>query len=152
MALTIEIGRDLEAVLAAQARAKGVPLDTYVKDVLEREAASGEGHSRMERLQAADRIREPSKEIQLGPDLTVRDLIQEGLGFEPLRPRQLGVRGVVFWGPAHSLYAGSVTRPSRAWRSSGAVALAPRNSPMRWSSPNAETVSRGNKEVRSSSS
>jgi hypothetical protein len=81
MALTIEIGRELEAVLAAQARARGVPLDTYVKDVLEREAAAWEEHSRMERLQAADRIQELSREIQLGPDLTIRDLIQEGRRF-----------------------------------------------------------------------
>jgi len=81
MALTIEIGRELEAMLAAQARARGVPLDAYVKDVLEREAATGEEHSRMERLRAADRIRELSKEIQLGPDLTTRDLIQEGRRF-----------------------------------------------------------------------
>lgn len=81
MALTIEIGREVEAVLAAQARARGVPLDTYVKDLLEREAASGEEHSRMARLQAADRIRELGKEIRLGPDLTIRDLIQEGRRF-----------------------------------------------------------------------
>lgn len=81
MALTIEIGREVEAVLAAQARARGVPLDTYVKDVLEREAAAGEEHSRIERLQAADRIRELSEQVQLGPDLTIRDLIDEGRRF-----------------------------------------------------------------------
>ena len=70
--------------LVEEARLKGLSLDDYVlQGVLGNASAktatdSEEDTARLARQEAGRRIRELSKGNVLGPDLTIRDLIEEG--------------------------------------------------------------------------
>ena len=76
MTLKLELPKDVEAGLLAQARASGVSLEDYVGQILrERSDATIPGKTRS-RI-AAQRIRELRKGVTLG-GLTVRELIDEG--------------------------------------------------------------------------
>lgn len=70
-----------------EAREKGLPLDTYLlQAVLNQGAAhgtipSGETTQQQARQQAGRSIRELRKGNILGPDISIRDLIEEGRRF-----------------------------------------------------------------------
>ena len=90
MMLTLELTPEIEAGLIAQARAKGLSLDVYIKTLLQSQAVaeqaleSGNAEEERRRKQleaAAERIRELRKGITLGPGLSIRDLINEGRRF-----------------------------------------------------------------------
>jgi hypothetical protein len=73
--------------LTDEARQKGLSLDAYVlQTVLQQTGSNGapaidEAERRHKREQAAASIRELRKGVTLGPDLTIRDLINEGRRF-----------------------------------------------------------------------
>jgi hypothetical protein len=73
--------------LNEEARQKGLSLDTYVlQTVLQQKSSNGaaaidEIEKRRKRQEAAANIRELRKGVTLGPDLTIRDLINEGRRF-----------------------------------------------------------------------
>ena len=73
--------------LTEEARQKGLSLDAYVlQTVLQRKASNGAGLSdedakRQAREEAGRSIRELRKGNILGPDLTIRDLVEEGRRF-----------------------------------------------------------------------
>jgi hypothetical protein len=86
MTLTLELPPEIEAGLNAQARAKGLSLDVYVTTLLQNQALGGpqeveEERLRKQRQAAADRIRKLREGVTLGPDLSIRDLINEGRRF-----------------------------------------------------------------------
>ena len=63
-----------------------VSLDVYVATLLQNQALGGpqeveEERLRRQRQAAADRIRKLREGVTLGPDLTIRDLINEGRRF-----------------------------------------------------------------------
>ena len=70
-----------------EARQKGLSLDAYLlQTVLQQKDTNGappsdETERRRAREEAAARIRELRKGVTLGPDLTIRDLINEGRRF-----------------------------------------------------------------------
>jgi hypothetical protein len=73
--------------LSDEARQKGLSLDAYVlQTVLQQAGSNGapaidEAERRRKREAAAAGIRELRKGVTLGPDLTIRDLINEGRRF-----------------------------------------------------------------------
>jgi len=70
--------------LTEEARQKGLSLDEYVlQTVIQQKGPNGgdEAEKRSRRESAAARIRELRKGVTLGPDLTIRDLINEGRRF-----------------------------------------------------------------------
>ena len=73
--------------LTQEAHEKGISLDEYVlQNVLRQTGSNGaptadEPEKRRRREQAAANIRELRKDVALGPDLTIRDLINEGRRF-----------------------------------------------------------------------
>jgi hypothetical protein len=73
--------------LTDEARQKGLSLDAYVlQTVLQQKGSNGataidEAEKRHKREEAAAAIRELRKGVTLGPDLTIRDLINEGRRF-----------------------------------------------------------------------
>jgi len=73
--IRLELEPEIEAQLAAEARARGLALDQYVtKLVASRPAAQSKPHSVAE---AIDRIRELREGTSLG-GLKIKDLIEEG--------------------------------------------------------------------------
>lgn len=77
---------ELEAQLAVAAKARGLSVDAYIESVLissteENCHNDGEQARRKRREQAAAEIRELRNEITLGPNLTIRTLIDEGRRF-----------------------------------------------------------------------
>jgi hypothetical protein len=86
--MTVQLDWPPEVVhrFTAEARRKGLSLDEYVLQSLlvfsgSKGAASlDETELRRKREQAAAAIRELRKDVTLGPDLTIRDLISEGRG------------------------------------------------------------------------
>ena len=87
--MTVQLNWPPELVdrLTEEARQKGLSLDAYVlQTVLQQRTPNGTGPSdeaagRQAREKAGRRIRELRKGNILGPDLTVRDLIEEGRRF-----------------------------------------------------------------------
>jgi hypothetical protein len=87
--MTVQLDWPPEVVerLTEEARQRGLSLDAYIlQAVLEPESSNGapatdEAENRRKREEAAARIRELRKGVTLGPDLTIRDLINEGRRF-----------------------------------------------------------------------
>lgn len=74
----------LEAGLSRRAQAAGLTVDAYVRHILSREVATfslDEAQRRREREEAAAEIRALRQGVTLGPDLTIRGLIDEGRRF-----------------------------------------------------------------------
>ena len=73
--------------LTEEARQKGLSLDDYIlQTVLQQKGSNGapvtnEVEKRRNREEAAASIRELRKGVTLGPNLTIRDLINEGRRF-----------------------------------------------------------------------
>ena len=69
--------------LKKEAREKGVSLDEYVLDAVLKQAGNGAADTAdsRQRQEAGRSIRELRKGNILGPDLTIRDLIDEGRRF-----------------------------------------------------------------------
>lgn len=77
---------DVVARLTEEARQKGLSLDVYLLHTILEKApnggpASDEAQKRRAREEAGRSIRELRKGNVLGPDLTIRDLIEEGRRF-----------------------------------------------------------------------
>jgi hypothetical protein len=86
MTVQLDWPREVVDRLTAEAREKGLSLDDYVlQSVLRQEAPDGvpsrEDSKRAKREEAGRSIRELRKSNTLGPDLTIRDLIEEGRRF-----------------------------------------------------------------------
>ena len=87
MTVQLDWPTDVVDRLSEEARQKGLPLDDYVlQTVLQKKtpngiASSDEAAKRQAREEAGLSIRELRKGNILGPDLTVRDLIEEGRRF-----------------------------------------------------------------------
>ena len=86
MTVHLEWPDDLVARLTEEARKKGLSLDAYLlqtvlHEIVNETSASNDAQRRQARQRAAARIRETRKEVTLGPDLTIRDLINEGRRF-----------------------------------------------------------------------
>jgi hypothetical protein len=87
MTVQLEWPPDVVDRLTEEARQKGVSLDEYVlQTVLEKNSTNGaalsdEAARRQAREEAGRSIRELRKGNILGPDLTIRDLIEEGRRF-----------------------------------------------------------------------
>ena len=85
--MTVQLDWPPEVIdrVTAEARQKGLSLDEYIlKSILHEEtsvAEPDEDTKREARIAAGRSIRELSKGIILGPDLTIRDLIEEGRRF-----------------------------------------------------------------------
>jgi hypothetical protein len=94
--MSIVIPPRLEATLARKARLLGLSLQDYVEGILAREVCGPAGLTREDlermvandtpelraaRAAAVDRLREVRRGVTLGPELTVRDLIDEGRRF-----------------------------------------------------------------------
>jgi hypothetical protein len=87
--MTVQLDWPPEVIdrVTAEARQKGLSLDEYIlKSVLYEEPPtagpiSDDDAKREARIAAGRSIRELSKGIILGPDLTIRDLIEEGRRF-----------------------------------------------------------------------
>jgi len=87
--MTVQLNWPPEVVdrLTEEARQKGLSLDAYVlQTVLQRQtpngtATSDEAAKRQAREEAGRSIRELRKGNILGPDLTIRDLVEEGRRF-----------------------------------------------------------------------
>jgi hypothetical protein len=87
--MTVQLNWPPEVVerLAQEARQRGLTLDAYVLQAVLQQAGSNgaptndEAERRRKREEAAARIRELRKGVTLGPDLTIRDLINEGRRF-----------------------------------------------------------------------
>jgi len=78
--VTVEIPREIEARITAQARASGVPLSELVRDLLVSALElkdSSHDLAKERALAAGTRIRELRKGVTLGGG-SVRDLINEG--------------------------------------------------------------------------
>jgi hypothetical protein len=72
--------------LMQEARQRGLSLDAYVLQALSEYVSNSapmtdEAEKRRKREDAAARIRELRQGVTLGPDLTIRDLIDEGRRF-----------------------------------------------------------------------
>jgi len=84
MTVRLDWPPDVVNRLTAEARQKGLSLDAYVlQTVLQQQGSNGapaldEGERRCKREEAAACIRELRKGVTLGPDLTIRDVINEG--------------------------------------------------------------------------
>lgn len=87
MTLHLDWPPEVVARLTEEARQRGLSLDKYLLEtVLERKAANGtsvagDAEKRGAREEAGRSIRELRKGNTLGPELTVRDLIEEGRRF-----------------------------------------------------------------------
>ena len=87
--MTVQLNWPLDMVesLTEEARQKGLSLDAYVlQTVLQSKGSNGapainEVEKRRKREEAAANIRELRKGVTLGPDLSIRDLINEGRRF-----------------------------------------------------------------------
>jgi hypothetical protein len=87
--MTVQLNWPPEVVdrLTEEARQKGLSLDDYVLQTVLRQktpngaALSDEDAKRLAREEAGRSIRELRKGNILGPDLTIRDLIEEGRRF-----------------------------------------------------------------------
>ena len=87
--MTVQLNWPLDVVesLTEEARQKGLSLDAYVlQTVLQSKGSNGapainEVEKRRKREEAAANIRELRKGVTLGPDLSIRDLINEGRRF-----------------------------------------------------------------------
>jgi hypothetical protein len=87
--MTVELDWPIEVInrLSEEARQKGLSMEAYVLQVILQlqksndAAAVDEVEKRRKREEAAANIRELRKGITLGPDLTIRDLINEGRRF-----------------------------------------------------------------------
>src|SRR5437763_98445 len=73
MTVTLNLPPDVERAFLAEARAKGISLDEWVREILISRAASGQGPSRPRR----SRLWELRKDLTLG-DISIRELIAEG--------------------------------------------------------------------------
>ncbi len=71
--------------LTEAAQKKGLSLDAYVLEVVQKNPSNGlpvdDAEKRRVRAQAAASIRELRKGNVLGPDMTIRDLVEEGRRF-----------------------------------------------------------------------
>jgi len=71
--------------LTAEALKKGLSLDAYLLEAVLQKGSNGappnDAEQRRKREQAAASIRENRKGNILGPDLTIRDLVEEGRRF-----------------------------------------------------------------------
>ncbi len=77
---------DLVEKLTDEAQKRGLSLDAYLLEAVLQKASNGsptgdEQAQRVKREQAAASIRELRKGNVLGPDLNIRDLIEEGRRF-----------------------------------------------------------------------
>ena len=78
---------DLVSSLADEARRKGLPLDAYLLQIVlhQRSSNGGTVHDetakRVAREEAGRSIRDLRKGNVLGPDLTIRDVVEEGRRF-----------------------------------------------------------------------
>ena len=87
MTVQLDWPPDVVDRLTDEARQKGLSLDAYVlQTVLQQKGSNGapaidEAERRRRREEAAASIRELRKGVTLGPDLTIRDLINEGRRF-----------------------------------------------------------------------
>lgn len=83
--MTVQLDWPPEVVdrLRDQARQKGLSLDSYVLETVLQGIpnASGEAAAQVAREEAGRSIRELRKGNILGPDLTIRDLVEEGRRF-----------------------------------------------------------------------
>jgi hypothetical protein len=87
--MTVQLNWPPEVVdrLTEEARQKGLSLEAYVlQAVLQQKGSNGppaiaEAEKRRQREEAAASIRELRRGVTLGPDLTIRDLINEGRRF-----------------------------------------------------------------------
>lgn len=83
--MTVQLDWPPEVVdrLRDQARQKGLSLDSYVLETVLQGIpnASGEAAAQVARQEAGRSIRELRKGNILGPDLTIRDLVEEGRRF-----------------------------------------------------------------------
>ena len=77
MTLKLEIPKEIEAGLLAQAQANGLSLEAYVKQVLGERSRAVSHPAKMRSQIAGDRIRELRKGVTLG-DITIKELIDEG--------------------------------------------------------------------------
>ena len=84
MTVQLDWPPDVVDRLTDEARQKGLSLDAYVlQAVLQQKNSNGtptndEAGKRRKREEAASNIRELRKGVTLGPDLTIRGLINEG--------------------------------------------------------------------------
>lgn len=85
MTVQLDWPPDVVKRLTEEARKKGVSLDAYLLEVVQRNGSNSvsvdDAEKRHMREQAAASIRELRKGNILGPDLTVRDLVEEGRRF-----------------------------------------------------------------------
>jgi len=87
MTVHLDWPREVVDRLSEEARQKGLSLDDYIlqavlqKRIPNGDALSDEAAKRQAREKAGQSIRELRKGNILGPDLTVRDLIDEGRRF-----------------------------------------------------------------------
>ena len=87
MTIQLDWPPDVVNRLTEEARQKGLSLEAYVlQSVLQQAGSNGttspdDDEKRRKREQAAASIREIRKSLTLGPDLTIRDLINEGRRF-----------------------------------------------------------------------
>jgi hypothetical protein len=81
--MTVQLNWPSEVVdrLTAEAQEKGLSLDDYIlQSLLRQDTANGTNQDsrRAEREEAGRSIREMRKSNMLGPNLTIRELIEEG--------------------------------------------------------------------------
>ena len=77
--IRLELQPEIEAQLAAEAQARGLPLDRYVEEIVEtRIGRQLEGHpEKLSVSEAIDRIIEQRERAALG-GIKIKDLIEEG--------------------------------------------------------------------------
>jgi len=83
MTVQLDWPPDVVERLTDEAQKKGLSLDVYIlqtvlRNGVENGAAADDAEKRRRREEAAANIRELRKGVTLGPDLTIRDLIDEG--------------------------------------------------------------------------
>ena len=77
MRVSVELPPEIEAAIVAQARANGVPVETYLQQIL-RESIGTESIPTKTRSQiAGERIRELRKGVTLG-GIPIKKLVEEG--------------------------------------------------------------------------
>ncbi len=85
MTVQLDWPPEVVARLTEEARKKGLSLDAYILDVVRTSEVNGnpgaDPGKHRKREQAVASIRELRKGNVLGPDLTIRDLIEEGRRF-----------------------------------------------------------------------
>jgi hypothetical protein len=85
MTVQLDWPTDVVDRLTEEARKKGLSLDTYVLEVVQKNGSNGvpvdDAEKLRKRREAAASIRELRKGNVLGPDLTIRDLVEEGRRF-----------------------------------------------------------------------